>query len=1183
MSLYALIRNSYDPVSKEFHLSANDIELEGHLDGNLCRCTGYKPILHAAKTFITEDLKGKIAFSSTKETDLSLNDDCADIAYRSEGNQNGSLKSNGSCGRPGGCCRDPLKSKANGVSDKENVLPKSSDASSDSCSNSSTSVSAVTSPDGGEHKAMNGASYGQTIKSNEEASSNGEHIEGTKTTTEFDAAPAQNEAGVLQYSFKGYAPHTELIFPPALQKYARMALLYGNSTHIWLYPVNLEQLLLIKDVYPSAKLVSGASEVQVEVRFKNSSFPISVYVSDIEELRRIEYPKSDTKLESVKEIVLGANVPLTKVESVCKDLYEQLGQRASVLEAIRKQLRYFAGRQIRNVASLGGNIVTASPISDINPVLMACGATLAAESKSKAKMNLPISTFFTGYRTTALPADAVITGIRIPLTPSRMTEITKAYKQAKRKDDDIAIVTAAFRIRLDPEGHVSEASLAYGGMATKTIEATATMSALKGKTWHSSATVEGAMSKISQEMDLKYEVPGGMATYRKTLAMSLFFRFWHETIADLKLGVVDPDLVNEIHRGISSGYRNDYNPYEQRVVGKQIPHLSSLKQNTGEAEYVDDMPRQHRELYGAIVLSSRAHAKLAEVDWSPALGRGLALGYVDKHSIPEESNLWGSVVMDEPFFADSEVRSHGQPIGLVYAETALQAEAAARAVKIVYEDLPAILTIDEAIQANSFFTHGKILKKGDAIDDKMAGVWEKCDHVFEGVSRIGGQEHFYLETNAALVIPNKEERSFEVWSSTQNTMETQEFVSRVTGVPSNRVNARVKRMGGAFGGKESRSVQLACLLAVAAKKEMRPMRCMLNRDEDMMTSGQRHPMQGRWKVGTKSDGTVIALEADVYDNAGYSQDMSGAVMDRCCTHLENCYEIPHVLIRGHVCKTNTHSNTAFRGFGGPQAMYITECFMTAVAEGLNIDIDELRLRNLYKEGNITPFLQKIDEDWHIPMMMEQIRKEVDYDARRAAIERFNSEHKWRKRGISMIPTKFGLSFATALHLNQAGASVKIYADGSVLLHHGGTEMGQGLYTKMCQVAAQELGVPIDAIFTQDTTTYQIANASPTAASSGSDLNGMAVKHACDQLNERLKPFREKYGPDAPMKTLAHAAYLERVNLAANGFWKMPRIGYVWGNYDVNTVKPMYYYFTQVPLPFPPNFPHRLLTESRESQ
>lgn len=394
-------------------------------------------------------------------------------------------------------------------------------------------------------------------------------------------------------------------------------------------------------------------------------------------------------------------------------------------------------------------------------------------------------------------------------------------------------------------------------------------------------------------------------------------------------------------------------------------------------------------------------------------------------------------------------------------------------------------------------------------------------------------------------------------------METQEFVSQVTGVPSNRINARVKRMGGGFGGKESRSVQLACLLAIAAKKERRPMRAMLNRDEDMMTTGQRHPVQCRWTVGVMNDGRLMALDADCYSNAGFSLDMSSAVMDRCCTHLDNCYEVPNVHIRGWVCRTNTHSNTAYRGFGGPQGMFVAESYMSAVADGLKISVDELRLRNLYKQGDRTPFLQIIDEDWHVPLLLEQVRQEAQYDHRKQKIATFNAEHRWKKRGICLIPTKFGLSFATALHLNQAGASVRIYADGSILLNHGGTEMGQGLYTKMVQVAAQELGVSVDCIYTQDTSSYQTANPSATAASSGSDLNGMAVKHACDQLNERLQPYRDQFGPNASMATIAHAAYLDRVNLTASGFWKMPKIGYEWGVYDPEEVKPMYYYFTQV--------------------
>ncbi|PQE20593.1 xanthine dehydrogenase protein [Rutstroemia sp. NJR-2017a BBW] len=1086
MSLYALIRNSYDPESGEFTLSANDIELEGHLDGNLCRCTGYKPILQAARTFIVEDLKGKLSLPKTDEVgENELKADLPDVPYHSEQLPTRDLKKAFSCGRPGGCCRDtPSPGSCESVTSSGSATEANN-------SSSRNTESPLSSPD-------------EKEKGNELS------LNGQKTN-----------------HFATYIPHTELIFPPALRNFVKTPLYYGNNENIWLLPCTIDELLLIKEAYPGAKLVCGASETQIEVRFKDSSFPVSVYVSEIEELRYVQFPEDDEKLQDCDEIIIGGNTSLTDVENACQKLSRQLGQRGSVFEAMKKQLRYFAGRQIRNVASLAGNIVTASPISDINPLFVAANASLMIESKSGGKATLAMSDFFISYRTTKLPRDAIITGIRIPLPPRTSREVVKAYKQAKRKDDDIAIVTAAFRVRLSDDGVVTDVSLAYGGMAPLTIVTDKVMKYLIGKSWKNPTTLNESMKCLAAEFNLKYDVPGGMASYRRTLAISLFFRFWHEVVSDLKLGEVDPDLITEIHRGISSGSRDDYNPYEQKVVGKQIPHISALKQTTGEAEYIDDIPKQNRELFGAMVLSTRAHARLVEVDWRPALGPGLAVGYVDINSIPKDANLWGSVVKDEPLFADGEVFSHGQPIGLVYAETALQAQQAARAVKIVYEDLPAILTIDEAIEQNSFFPYGKMLKKGAAIEDKMEEIWSKCDRIFEGTTRIGGQEHFYLETNAALVIPNKEDRTYELWSSTQNSMETQEFVAQVTGVPSSRVNARVKRMGGAFGGKESRSVQLACLLAVAAKKEQRPMRCMLNRDEDMMTTGQRHPHQARWKVGTTSDGKLIALEADVYNNAGFSLDMSTAVMGRCLTHFDNCYEIPHVLLRGHVCRTNTHSNTAFRGFGGPQAMFFTETYMTAISEGLSIPIDDLRLRNLYKEGDRTPFLQKIDSDWHIPLLLTQIKEEANYEARKAAVDEFNRKHKYRKRGISLIPTKFGLSFATAIHLNQGAASVKIYADGSILLNHAGTEMGQGLYTKMIQIAAQELGVPVDSIFTQDTSSYQTANASPTAASSGSDLNGMAIKDACDQLNERLRPYREQFGQDAPMKIISTAAYKDR--------------------------------------------------------
>ena len=331
---------------------------------------------------------------------------------------------------------------------------------------------------------------------------------------------------------------------------------------------------------------------------------------------------------------------------------------------------------------------------------------------------------------------------------------------------------------------------------------------------------------------------------------------------------------------------------------------------------------------------------------------------------------------------------------------------------------------------------------------------------------------------------------------------------------------------------------------------------MLNRDEDMMTSGQRHPFLAIWKVAVNKDGKFQALDADVFANAGWTQDLSGAVVDRGLSHIDGCYLFPNVHVRGRLAKTNTVSNTAFRGFGGPQGMFIAETYMEEIADHLGMPVERLREINVYKPHEITHFNQEL-KDWHVPLMYQQILDETDYQGRRTAIEQFNHEHKWKKRGLAIIPTKFGISF-TAIFLNQAGALVHLYHDGSVLVAHGGTEMGQGLHTKMTMIAAQALGVPLSDVFISETATNTVANTSSTAASASSDLNGYAIFNACEQLNERLQPYREKLGKDAKMKDLVHAAYFDRVNLSANGFYKTPDIGYTWGP---NTGQ-MFYYFTQ---------------------
>ncbi|KAA8909285.1 Molybdopterin-binding domain of aldehyde dehydrogenase-domain-containing protein [Sphaerosporella brunnea] len=1073
MSVYAAVRNA---ESKGARWHIEEEELLQALDGNLCRCTGYKTVLEAARAFVVEDLGGVVVAGEGSVQER---------VERTWGSASADRKLP-SCGRPGGCCRD------------------SPDAES-ACESSGEDKTQISTP----------------------------------ATT---PSPPPVEV-------KPSSPHTELLFPPALRKQTPKPLCFGNSEKIWFRPVTLKQLLQLKHAFPSAKLVGGATEVQVEVRFKGCEYPVCVYVSDIPELKMFSVD------EQRGEVVVGGNTTLSVVERECALWVSRLAKRGQGLEALRRQLRYFAGRQIRNTATMAGNIATASPISDLNPLLLGMGAKVIAHSISRGGEVINTTEFFLGYRTTALPADAVITKIVIPLQQSDGREIVKTYKQAKRKEDDIAIVTAGLRVRLGEGDIVEDVCLAYGGMAPVTVEAKNTQQILLGKKWFDPAVLEEATNAMEKDFDLSYSIPGGMPTYRKTLAFTFFFRFWHEVAAELKLGEVDASLISDLPRDTPfTGSRDHDNPHAKAIVGQQIPHVSGLKHATGEAEYVDDIPKQEGELFGGLVLSTKAHAKLVEVDPSPALEMPGVVGFIDHHDIPEERSLWGAVVKDERFFAKDTVHAHGVPIGMVLAETAEQAQAAAKAVKVVYEDLntPLIISIDDAIKADSFFPNNRILKRGLPIEEALSN----SEHVFTGVSRIGGQEHFYLETQAALAIP-KETGEMEIWSSTQNTKETQEYVAQVVGVPSNRIVARVKRMGGAFGGKELRSIPLPCMLAVAAKKLGRPCRAMLNRDEDMMMTGQRNPFMAQWRVGVTKDGLLQAFDADVYNNAGHSLDVSAAVMERCLTHIDNTYWIPNVHVRGHVCKTNIHSNTAFRGFGGPQGNYIAECVVTTVADKLGIDVDEIRWKNLYKEGQLTPYLQPL-VDWHIPEIMEELKNTCSLEKRKAEVQEFNRKNKYKKRGLAMLPTKFGISFATACHLNQAGALIHIYTDGSVLLAHGGTEMGQGLYTKMLQVCAEELQVPLSSIFTSDSSSATVANPSSTAASSGSDLNGMAIKVACAQLNSRLLPYRTKFNND--MKAMAQAAYFDRVNLSANGYYKTPGLGFQWGNYK--DPLPLYSYFTQ---------------------
>ena len=563
--------------------------------------------------------------------------------------------------------------------------------------------------------------------------------------------------------FIEYNPDTQLIFPPALMKHELKPLAFGNKRKRWFRPVTMKQLLQIKSVYPSAKVIGGSTETQIEIKFKAMQYSASVYVGDIAELRQYSFQDD--------HVIIGGNIVLTDLEDICLEAIDKYGPvKGQPFKAIHKQIRYFAGRQIRNVGTPAGNLATASPISDLNPVFVATNTVLVAKSLEK-EVEIPMTDFFKGYRTTALPPDAIIAGLRIPVARQK-GEYLRAYKQAKRKDDDIAIVNAALRVSLDSGSKVESVNLVYGGMAPTTVSAQTATAYLKGKTFTDASTLEGTMNALEKDFDLRFGVPGGMATYRKSLALGFFYRFYYEVLSErqTKNVEIDADVRGEIERAISSGKKDldASQAYAQRVIGKANPHVAALKQCTGEAQYTDDIPVQKNELYGVLVLSTKAHAKILKVDHAIARDLPGVVAWVDHHDLPNpQANWWGAPNCDEVFFAVDEVFTAGQPIGMILADSAKHAEAGARAVKIEYEDLPAIFTIEEAIAKESYFQHYRYINKGDA-----EKAFKEADHVFTGVVRMGGQEHFYLETQACVVVPKPEDGEMEVYSSTQNPTET---------------------------------------------------------------------------------------------------------------------------------------------------------------------------------------------------------------------------------------------------------------------------------------------------------------------------------------------------------------------------------------------------------------------------
>lgn len=604
-------------------------------------------------------------------------------------------------------------------------------------------------------------------------------------------------------------------------------------------------------------------------------------------------------------------------------------------------------------------------------------------------------------------------------------------------------------------------------------------------------------------------------------------------------------------------------------VGRSKKHESADKQVAGEAIYVDDRPAMRGELHAAVGQSSHAHANIVSMDLSAVKAAQGVVAVITVEDVPGHIDI-GPVFPGDPVLAIGKVEFVGQPLFAVAATSYELARKAVKLAKVEYQELEAVLTVKDALAKQSFVRPPFTMKRGDS-NTAIA----EAEHQLSGEICVGGQEHMYLEGQVSTAEPT-EDGGMNIYTSSQHPSEVQKLVAEVLDIPLNKVLVDMRRMGGGFGGKETQAAPWACIAALLANVTKRPVKFKLARVDDMVMTGKRHPFENNYTVGFDNNGQIKGINIEVNGNCGYSPDLSDAIVDRAMFHSDNAYFLDNATVTGNRCKLNTVSHTAFRGFGGPQGMLTIEMVMDEIARHLGKDPLDIRKVNLYgkDERNVTHYHQQVEHN-NLEELINTLEESSDYQARRKAITEFNNGNAILKKGIALTPVKFGISF-TVQHLNQAGALVHVYTDGTIHLSHGGTEMGQGLNTKVAQIVAEEFQVDVDTVAISSARTDKVPNSSPTAASSGTDLNGKAAEAAAKTIKQRLIDFAcEKFEVSAEQvkfennmvivgeqifsfAEFSQIAYMGRVSLSSTGFYKTPKI-----HFDRATGKgrPFFYFAT----------------------
>ncbi|XP_069851875.1 aldehyde oxidase 2 [Dipodomys merriami] len=1027
MSMYALLRN---------HPQPSEEQLMEALGGNLCRCTGYRPILQSGRTFCKE----------------------ADGCQQQETGQ---------------CCLDQ----------RENERPEKQ-----CCADKAILL-----------------------------------LPSIKMCTELFA----------KEEFQPLDPTQELIFPPELLRMAenpeKRTLTFSGERVTWISPGTLQDLLELKVKHPEAPLILGNTSLGPAMKSRGHFYPILLSPARIPELKMV------TKTSD--GLTIGAGCSLAQVKDILAESISELPEeKTRTYQALLKHLRSLAGQQIRNMATLGGHVISRHCYSDLNPILSVGKAALNLLSEDGPRQ-IPLNDhFLAGAVSADLKPEEILESVYIPHT--QKWEFVAAFRQAQCQQNALPDVNAGMRV-LFKEGTdtIGDLSVTYGGVAASTISAHKSCHQLLGRRWNE-RMMDEACRLLLDEISLPGSAPGGKVEFKRTLIVSFFFKFYLEVLQELRtqgshrypeiehspLSTLE-DFPGTIPQGVQTYQRVDSHQPLRDPVGRPIMHLSGLKHATGEAIFCDDIPRVDKELFMALVTSTRAHAKIISIDTSEALQLPGVVDVVTAEDIPGTNGT-----EDDKLLAIDEVLCVGQIICAVVAETDVQAKRATEKIKITYEDLePVIFTIEDAIKHNSFLCSEKKLEQGN-----IEKVFEMVDQIVEGEVHVGGQEHFYMETQRVLVIPTTEDKELDIYVSTQDPAHVQKTVSSTLNIPINRITCHVKRVGGGFGGKVGRPAVFGALAAVGAIKTGHPIRLVLDREDDMLITGGRHPLFGKYKVGFMNSGRIKALDIECYINGGCVLDDSELVIEFLILKLENAYKIRNLRLRGHACRTHLPSNTAFRGFGFPQGTLVTESCITAVAAKCGLPPEKVREKNMYKTVDKTIYKQAFNPEPLIRCWNECLDKS-SFHSRRIQVEEFNKKNYWKKKGIAIVPMKFSVGFgATSYH--QAAALVHIYTDGSVLITHGGNELGQGIHTKMLQVASRELKLPMSYMHICETSTATVPNTIATAASIGADVNGRAVQNACQILLKRLEPIIKK-NPEGIWEDWVKAAFEQRISLSATGYFR----------------------------------------------